>query len=197
MLMTGQLNPGFARRDMFGSVQSIATQATDPGVIASTLVPGLRSTAAGAVSQATAALSSVVSEAASVETSVISQTFAGNYTVGTKYACAASSCAQIFSLEVILCFGALIAGISVITSALAFCLPFMGLSTLGCSMLAMLFSIVFAVCAVTIAEIGLLADRATFIHAQKGEVFAQSLWILGSAVVLAISAVGIFLVPLR
>lgn len=90
-----------------------------------------------------------------------------------------------------------IAVISVITSALAFFLPFMKLSTLGASMLATLFFIVFAVCAVTIAEVGSLVDRSTFIHAQKGEVFAQALWVLGGAVVLAFSAVGIFFVPLR
>lgn len=152
-------------------------------------MPHISSTV-GAASQVTAPLSSIVSEAASVETSVVGQIFATNYTVGTKYACAASSCNQIPSLEVLLWFGLFITVVSVITSGFAFYKPFIKPLTLGCSMLAMLLFIVFAACAVSIAEIGLLA-RSTLFHVEEGDVFAEALWILGGGIVLAFSSVGI------
>lgn len=187
---------GHNRRDIFGSVQTLASQATGPGIMDSTLIPDIKKTVGGAASQVTAALSSIVSEAASIETSVISQGFATNYTVGTKYACAGSSCGQIPSLEVVLCFGLFITGISVITSALAFYLPFMKLLTVGCSMLATLFFIVFTACTVSIVQIGSLVAKSTIFAVERGAVYAEALWVLGGAVVLAFSAVGIFLMSL-
>ena len=173
---------------MLGSVQ-VAGQATNVGVITSV--------AGGVASQATAAASLVVSNAASLETSIVGEIFARNYTVGTKYACAASSCDKIPSLEVVLCFGLSITVLSVITFTLAFFLPFMKLVSLGCSMLATLFFIVFAACVVSIAEVASLVGSSTFFRVEKGEIFKESLWALGGAILMASSAFGMLLVSPR
>ncbi len=139
--------------------------------MAPSLVPDITSIAGGAASQVTATVSSVISDAISAETSVLGHIFATNYTVGTKYAYAASSCDQIPSLEVVLCFGVFITSVSAIAFALAFFLPLMKIFTLRLSMLTMLFFIVFAVCVVLIAELASLVARSTFFHVEKGDVY--------------------------
>ncbi|KAJ9130194.1 hypothetical protein NKR23_g12308 [Pleurostoma richardsiae] len=182
-LVVLSLISGNTRRDLLG-------EATALGGVVSTLAPEVTSAAGVAASRVTDAVSSVVSNAASLETSVVDQIFATNYTVGTKYACAASSCDQIPSLEVVLCFGLAATLISATTSALMFFLPFMKPFTLGCSTLALLFFIVFTACVVSVVEIASLVADSTFFRVQRGDVFAESLWTLGSAIVLFFSAFG-------
>ncbi|KAK4205902.1 hypothetical protein QBC37DRAFT_329629 [Rhypophila decipiens] len=182
------LSLGNTRRDLLGSVQTIAGEATNVGAI--TTVAG------GVPSQAIAAASSVISDAA-VGGSVVGKIFAANYTVGTKYACAASSCDKIPSLEVVLCFGLLVTVMAAIAFTLAFFLPFMKFVSLGCSLLSLLFFIVFAACAVSIVEVASLVGGSTSFRVERGEVFKESLWALGGAVLLAFSAVGRLFVSTR
>ncbi|KAM7210616.1 hypothetical protein V8F06_014006 [Rhypophila decipiens] len=189
------LSLGNTRRDLLGSVQTIAGEATNVGAI--TTVAG------GVPSQAIAAASSVISDAA-VGGSVVGKIFAANYTVGTKYACAASSCDKIPSLEVVLCFGLLVNVMAAIAFTLAFFLPFMNdagkeklFVPLGCSLLSLLFFIVFAACVVSIVGVASLVGGSTSFRVEKGEVFKESLWALGGAVLLAFSAVGRLFVSTR
>ena len=57
-------------------------------------------------------------------------------------------------------------------------------------MLILLFFIVFAACVVSIVEVASLVGGSTSFHVEKREVFKESLWALGGAVLLAFSAVG-------
>ena len=167
----------------------MAGQATALNHIDSTSVPQITDIAGSIATQATAALPSVVSDAASVATSVADRIL-GNSTAGIKYVCIASSCDQIHVLLVVLGLGLSITVLSAVALALTFFLPFMKFLTLGCSTLALLFYVLFAGCVVCIAEIASLNAVSTFFKATRGEVFPESLWALGFAAVLAFSALG-------
>lgn len=175
----------------------MALQATEVGDRVSTLLPDMTGAAGVAASRVTAAVSNAITEASSLESFTLDELFASNYTVGTRYACAASECNQVPSLEVVLCFGLAMAIVSTVAFALAFFLPFMRLVSLGCSMLAMIFFIVLAASVVFITETALLLADSTSLQVEKGDVFAGSLWNLASAIVMAFSAAGMVFIPLR
>ncbi|KEY73845.1 hypothetical protein S7711_11540 [Stachybotrys chartarum IBT 7711] len=195
-LVNLHLKWGNNRRDLLGSVQSMVLQVTEVGDHVSTLLPDMTAAAGVAASRVTAAVSNAITEAASLESFKLDELFTSNYTVGTKYACAASECNQVPSLEVVLCFGLVMAIVSAVAFALAFFLPFMRLVSLGCSMLAMIFFIVLAASVVFITQTAVLLADSTSLQVEKGDVFAGSLWSLASAIVMAFSTTAVVFLSL-